>query len=373
MQSLLAALGGPHRTEAVLHIGEPARVSRRLRGRSGTEAVLDDDVVSAVTLHLDAAGAERPARVADWLPGLAADAGPDAFAETLGTRAWFHGPLSRFLELDGGYLQVTYHPGETPRSPGDVAALTATLTRPGTALQPEDDTCPVCSAVLVRPPGSETAGMDLDRTLASLVESVAAGRLTEDVSRVPLADLPALRRSGLMELLESQVTCTRCRRVLCLTIPLEGAPRFEPVVLGEAMHRPMSPVPPVAQWGDADRIAADAAALHYVDHEPSAWFLLRRGEDLYLDCRYSLGVADDSALVRLDCEEARRCETGGHEAVGELARIIANSCPGREGSTYRERDLFRGEERAARRREVQAAIRNHTWAASTRRPVPPAS
>ncbi len=108
--------------------------------------------------------------------------------------------------------------------------------------------------------------------------------------------------------------------------------------------------------------------MRYVDHEPGTWFLVERGDELFLDARYSYSaLIDDSALILLDENETAAYREGGHEYLTTLAHDIHNSAPYREESKYRERDLFRGEGSKEYRNLVRAAIAEHTWVAEQRR------
>ncbi|MFC7878001.1 hypothetical protein [Isoptericola sp. NPDC057391] len=113
-----------------------------------------------------------------------------------------------------------------------------------------------------------------------------------------------------------------------------------------------------------------ASAMQYVEHEPGAWFLVRRDDRYYLEARYTYSAAvDDSALVALTAAELEAYRAGGHEYLSQLARKIHRSAPYTEGSSYYSRDLYRRGGEAARRYrgEVSAAIADHTWQAEQRR------
>lgn len=111
--------------------------------------------------------------------------------------------------------------------------------------------------------------------------------------------------------------------------------------------------------------------MRYVDHEPGAWFLIRRGGELYLDARYSYSAAiDDSALILLDASEVKAYRTGGHDALADLAGEIHDSAPYTKESRFYARDLYRGRNGRNYRDLVAAAIAEHTWAAEQRRAAP---
>lgn len=119
--------------------------------------------------------------------------------------------------------------------------------------------------------------------------------------------------------------------------------------------------------GQADGSPAAQDGLRYLDHEPSVWFLLGQGDDLYLDARYSYSaLIDDSALIRLDESEVAAYRAGGHDYLTRLARQIHMSAPYTKESPYHDRDLHRRPD-GPTRDEVSAAIINHTWLAEQRK------
>lgn len=108
--------------------------------------------------------------------------------------------------------------------------------------------------------------------------------------------------------------------------------------------------------------------LHYLDHEPAAWFLVGAGDVLYLDARYSFSaLIDTSALISLADEEVAGYRAGGHGYLSELAQRVHMSAPYLPESPYYARDLFRGPDAETYRALVSAAIREHTWAAAQQR------
>lgn len=347
-------------------IDEPAVRSRRLLFASGAEIILHDDAIVAVVIDLSPTPiAPSGRRLSEWLTGVADDASRDDLAAVLGVRPRFVGMRTLSFALGGGYVRVEPAPsvaGEARRYRG----IVATVEQPGRVCNPEDDDCPDCSGLLVR--AADTGALDVAATTAALTEALAAGRLSEDAHWVRLADLGPLHASGLMEQVESQLTCQTCRRVICFTLYRAGAPTFLHRALDEARRRPLGVIPPVEQWGDADRIATEADAMHYIDHEPGAWFAVEEQGVLYLDARYSAGAAvDGSALIRLDEAELAAYRAGGHAALDELARRVNDSAPFRDTSAFYERDLYRGSEGRRYRDAVSAAVVNHTWIAEQRR------
>ncbi len=108
--------------------------------------------------------------------------------------------------------------------------------------------------------------------------------------------------------------------------------------------------------------------MHYVDHEPRAWFLVEEQSILYLDARYSYsGLIDNSALIRLDESELEAYHAGGHDYISDLAMRIQDSAPYQEESQYFSRDLYRSDPDKRFQEAVTGAIANHTWSAEHRR------
>ena len=362
VRRLSAAFGGDPAEVRERLVGAPARRSRRLLFASGGEIILHDDAVVAVLLHL----APRGLDLSEWIAGAGNAATLDELANAIGGPPHFAGIGTPYFTLDGGYVRAGFKDNRGWKEAGNLLSLTITADKPGLTCRPEDDDCPTCGDLLVRA-SDQDGGVDVDGTTAALAEAVTAGLLTEDAHWVTLADLRPLHASGLMERVESQLTCTTCRRIICFTLFRDAAPAFGYHVVDDARRRPLEAIPPVEQWGDAARIAADRDAMHYVDHEPGAWFLVERQGALYLDARYSYSaVIDDSALIRLDDSELAAYRTGGHDYLSGLAQRIHNSAPYTEKSPYHRRDLFRGPGGREYREAVSAAIVNHTWLARQR-------
>lgn len=351
-------------------VGEPARRSRRLLFASGGEIILHDGTVAAVLLHLaPTSAAPRGLDLSEWITGADNDATLDDLKEAIEAPRHFEGFGRPYFTLDGGYARLGFRDNRGWNDPGNL--LTITVQEPGLACRPEDDDCPSCGDLLVRPSNSDD-GIDVDGTVSALTEALGAGLLTEDAHWVKLADLRPIHASGLMERVESQLTCTTCRRIICFTLFRDSSPTFGFYVLDAARRRPLEAIPPVEQWGDATRIAEDRDAMRYVDHEPGAWFLVEQQGVLYLDARYSYSaMIDDSALIRLDESEMEGYRTGGHDYLSQLAKRIHNSAPYKEESPYHQRDLFRGQDGKKYREAVTAAIVNHTWIARQRQTITP--
>ncbi len=109
--------------------------------------------------------------------------------------------------------------------------------------------------------------------------------------------------------------------------------------------------------------------MHYLDHEPGAWFLLEHQGHVYLDARYGhSALIDDSALIRLNAAEVEAYRIGGHEYLNDLAGRIHHSGPYLEASRCFPRDLYRGSGGPTYRRAVAEAVADHTWIAERRRP-----
>lgn len=102
--------------------------------------------------------------------------------------------------------------------------------------------------------------------------------------------------------------------------------------------------------------------VEYVDHEPGVWFLVRDGDALFLDARYSYSaLIDDSALVRLTEAEVEAYRCGGRDVLTRLARGIHHSAPYLPESEAYARNLYRGPDGRAYRDAVRAAITGHRW------------
>lgn len=348
-------------------VGEPATVSRRLRFTSGTDVILHDDAIVAVVFRTPPAHGTSAVRDgSDWLGGLDERTTLDDLAVGFGERPRFAG-TAPYFELGGAYARADFRNGRGWNDPGNFLGVTITIDQPGLACRPEDDDCPACSDLLVRPAGQAT-GLDVRGTVEALSTGLAAGVLSEDLHRVRLADMQPLFASRLMGRVETQLTCSACRRIICFTLQRDASPTFEYAVLNDATRHPVEPIPPVELWGDADRIAADRAGMHYVDHEPGSWFLVAQEGVLYLDARYSYSaVIDSSALIRLDDAERERYRAGGHDALSELAMRIHTSAPYLEDSPYFQRDLYRGADAKQYRDAVARAISNRTWRAERSR------
>lgn len=362
------AFGGEPVAVRERSVGEPARRSRRLLFASGGEIILHDGAVAAVLLQLTPThAAPRGLDLAEWIAGADNDATLDDLKEAIGAPRHFAGIGAPYFALDGGYARPCFRDDCGWNDRGNLLGVSFTREKPGLACRPEDDDCPACGDLLVRGSGTD-GGVDVDATTDSLAAALSSGLLTEDAHWVKLADLRPLRASGLMERVESQLTCVTCRRIICFTLFRDASPTFGYHVVNDAMRRPLDAIPPVEQWGDAARIAEDSAAMHYVDHEPGAWFLVEQQGVLYLHARYVINsMADDSALIRLDEPEVDAYRALGRGSVSDLARRVHDSAPHRAGTPYHQRDLYRGPDSRKYREAVTGAIANHTWIAQQRR------
>lgn len=222
---------------------------------------------------------------------------------------------------------------------------------------PVHERCSTCSDLLVRSGAPGSGGVDLAATAAALVRGVEAGTLTPVRGWVQPADMHPLLASGLMPRLEVRARCAICGFVICFAVSPGVEPTFEYITGSLADKQERIPIPPVELWADSERIARDRQGLRVIDHGPSAWFLLRDGDELHLDARYShSGLIDDSALIRLDADEQRSYRDGGHAYISALQQKIHESAPFQKSSPYYRRDLYRGPERKAWRTAVQDAI-----------------
>lgn len=363
---LADAFGGGTADVTERLIGEPALLSRRLLFASGGEITLHDDALVAVRLHLaPTTTAPRGLDLAEWIADADNDATLGELEQAIGAPSHFAGGDMPYFTLDGAYARFDFT-NRGWKHPGNLISVTVTLEKPGLACRPEDDNCPVCSELLVRR-SSADGGVDVHGTVDALAEALTAGFLTENGRWVGLADLQPLHASGLMERVESQLTCTACRRIICFTLVRDSSPTFGYHVLNDAMRRPLEAIPPVEQWGDAAKIAEDREAMHYVDHEPGAWFLVEQQGTLYLDARYVVNsMVDDSLLIRLSDAEREAYRAGGRDSLSDLAKRIRNGSPHLETSRYHSRNLFRGPDGKKFRDAVTLATVNHTWIAEQR-------
>jgi hypothetical protein len=370
VRRLADAFGGDPVAVRERLVGEPARRSRRLLFASGGEIILHDDAVVAVLLHLaPTPTAPSGLDLSDWIDGAGNDATLDDLKQAIEAPRHFAGMGVPYFTLDGGYARAGFKDNRGWNDAGNLLGITVTVEKPGLACRPDDDDCSTCGDLLVRGSDSD-GGVDVDGTVDALTAALSAGRLTEDAHRVRLADLRPLHASGLMERVESQLTCTACRRIICFTLSRDASPTFGYHVLNDARWRPLEAIPPVDQWGDAARIAEERDAMHYVDHEPGAWFLVEQQGALYLQARYNhTSMVDDSALIRLDESELEAYRAGGHDALSDLAGHLGDNAPHKEESPYRQRDLFRGPEAGKYRDAVTGAIVDHTWLARQHRTI----
>jgi hypothetical protein len=83
--------------------------------------------------------------------------------------------------------------------------------------------------------------------------------------------------------------------------------------------------------------------MDVVDHEPSWWFLLQDGEQLYLDVNCEHSFIGYSMLIALDEQETRTLQREGRGYVDRLAEDINYGAPVLRDSTspYKARDLSR--------------------------------
>ncbi len=368
VRALATAFGGDPIEVRERLIGAPAVRSRRMLFASGGEIILHDDALVEVLLHVvPRSPRQRGIELAEWIQGVRNDATLDDLNAAIGTKYSFGGFMTPYFPLDGGFVRAHFRDRRGWNDAGNLERIAVTAEKPGMSCEPDDDDCPRCADLLVRSGDSED--VDVEATTRSLVAARDAGTLKEDSHWVPLADLRMLYAPGLMARVESQLTCTSCRRIICFALHREAPPTFEYCVGNEARLHPLEAIPPVEEWGDEARQAAARSAMRYVDHHSGGWFLVQQGERLYLDARYSYSaVIDDSALIELDASEREGYRARGHAYLSELAERIHMSGPYQSDSPYYARDLYRrgGEPGRDYRGEVSAAIVNHTWLAAQR-------
>ena len=80
--------------------------------------------------------------------------------------------------------------------------------------------------------------------------------------------------------------------------------------------------------------------MFFVEHEPYTYFLLRDGDDLYLDANCDHGAVGYSVLIQMNDEEVKHYVENGKAYVRDLAVSIHNNVPIlRPGSKYDVRDI----------------------------------
>ena len=373
VRNLVDVLGGEPIVTTGVQAGEPGYLSKRLRFSSGGELILRDGVVAAVILRfIPSSVAPRGADLSQWITRAKNSATLDDLEKLFGAPPRFAGPGWRFAidagskdsnPIVGGYARFCFDRELGWKKPGGLAYVVFALDGSGSTPRPEDDDCPTCSELTIR---TEKNEVDVANTIASLAQARDAERLTESARWVQLKDLLPLHASGLMKLVESQLTCTTCGRTICFTLYSDDPPTVSYLIGDGPRQRPLAAIPPVEQWGDDARIAEERTAMHYVDHEPGAWFLVEQQNVLYLETRVNLGVADDSALIQLNEAEIAAYLSTGRAYLSELAQAVGNSSPHSESSRYFGRDLFRGHEAKRYRAAASRAIINHTWLARQR-------
>lgn len=367
VQALIDMLGGEpvHVTERP--IGAPAYRSTRMLFASGGEIILRDDAVVAVLLHLALAPpATRNIDLAQWIPPARNDATLDDLKAAIGAERVWAGFGTPYFAVDGGFVRADFRDRRGWNDPGNLVRIAVTVEQPGLSCAPDDDGCPLCSDLLVRT--ADDGGVDVAATTQALTSALDTGDLTEDLHWVRLTDLKLLHGSGLMEHMESQLTCTSCRRIICFALHRDAPATFGHYALNDARQHPLEAIPPVELWGDEARLAADRDAMHYLDHRPGAWFLVEQNGEAYLHARYVVNsMVDASALIRLDDSELAAYRAGGHDYISELATRINDDGPHRDHSPFRSRDLYRGPKAGTYKDAVTAAIVNHTWIAEQRR------
>ncbi|MFT4189431.1 MAG: hypothetical protein QM621_12720 [Aeromicrobium sp.] len=361
---LVETLGGTPAAVSERLVGVPAYRSARLSFASGADLILRDGRAVAVCLRLARPGAPG-IDLAAWIPGVGNEAMLEDLTTALEAPRSFAGLGTPYFTLDGGYLRCDFADRRGWNEAGNLVGVTVTTGDPGLVFRPEDDECAVCADLLVR---TVSGGLDVSATVDALAAALEDGLLAENAHWVRLADLQPLHASGLMKRAESQLTCTACRRVLCLTLRRSASAKFVYASPNDARRHRMEAIPPVEWWGDAERIAQAAAAMRYVDHEPGAWFLVERAGTFFLEVRYVISsMLDDSALIELDEAEAKAYRTEGHEYADRLARRVRDGSPHLDDSPWHARNLLRGPDAKQLRDEVTAAVVNHTWLAEQRR------
>lgn len=356
VQHVIGLLGGEP-VVSEFQIGAPAHRDRHLCFAGGGEMLLRDGVVRAFFFHV------QPTETAPdgfpglgaVIPGLPARPTQKQVESALGEPIRFSWtPTGARYAVGAGIVAVRYSATNAADDERYLERVRLSAEDASTRWVPVHERCSTCSDLLVR---GASGGVNLAATAAALVRGVEAGTLTPVRGWVQPADMHPLLASGLMERLEVRVRCARCGFVICFAVSPGVEPTFEYVTGGLADKQERIPIPPVELWAAPERIARDRQGLRVIDHGPSAWFLLRDGDELYLDARYShSGLIDDSALIRLDADEQRSYRDGGHAYISRLQDQIHYSAPFQESSPYFRRDQYRGPDRKALRAAVSDAI-----------------
>ena len=77
-------------------------------------------------------------------------------------------------------------------------------------------------------------------------------------------------------------------------------------------------------------------ALYVIDNEPQYWFLLKDGDDLFLDLRVQASCVEYTALIRLTPEEKAEYAQTGHDYMVKLAESLNYYV-----ETHRSRNIYK--------------------------------
>lgn len=87
-----------------------------------------------------------------------------------------------------------------------------------------------------------------------------------------------------------------------------------------------------------DRKNKLGVGVEVLEYGPQAWYLLRDGQELYLDVNCNHSFAYYSFTMQLNSDEAAKYRRRGRAYLGELAQAIQYSAPGVVGSASRYKD-----------------------------------
>ncbi|MEE1775191.1 hypothetical protein ABT043_16570 [Streptomyces sp. NPDC002418] len=323
-------------------VGAPAHHDRYLTFGSGGEIMVRDGAVKAIFFHVQPTEAAQHGftGLSTLIPGLRQDASRSQVEDALGKPVVGRTGPSTTHSVGGGFVKVFYDTWAKKDAPNHLKLIQLTAEDTYARTDPSDERCPCCAGMLVRT-ASASGGVDVGSTITALRHGVAAGRLRQAYRWVALQDMLSLHDSGLMEHVAAHLECTICRRHMAFALHRDADPTFEYVSLNDIRRRTPEPVPPVEQWGDADRIAREAQRPEQVATDGSSWILFAVGEQLFMNARCWYSAVDGSRLIRLEAAEVRQYERDGEAYLSRLQKTINRTWTSEE-DPWRSRDLTRG-------------------------------
>ncbi|MFF5725081.1 hypothetical protein [[Kitasatospora] papulosa] len=323
-------------------VGAPAHHDRYLTFGSGGEIMLRDGSVKAVFFHVQPTEAAPHGftGLGTLIPGLGRDASRSQVEEALGKPVAGRTGPSTTHSVGGGFVKVFYHTWAKRDAPNHLKLIQVTAEDTYAKTDPSDERCPCCAGMLVRT-ASASGGVDVGATITALRNGVAAGRLRQAHTWVALQDMLSLHDSGLMEHVAAQLGCAICHRHMVFALHRDADPTFEYVSLDDTRRRTPEQVPPVEQWGDADRIAREAQRPEQIATDGNSWILFAMGEQLFMNARCWYSAVEGSRLIRLEAAEVRQYERDGEAYLSRLQETINRTWTSDE-DPWRSRDLTQG-------------------------------